>query len=396
MRGPILIPLVIAGVIVCKVLMAFGILTAFMIAIPVIASLALAGGTVFVLVMAVVFIVRFIVYCARGFRSAEPRVLTAQPVNPPAGQGPAFRPDYRTVYGYRRRPSLFWNVFVIVGGIVLLAVVLNSARHRDRFVSWEDRINKWAERIDRHDYDIDRDGAETERDWTEARHDWAEAQRELQNIPKYVQDKVSKEMRAVEQKIREHAWHGKTPIPPMPPAPPAPPGDNEHPEALTETTAQDSKVLKSWDIKRAQGTSRDEAIQKGLAEAQKKLIEFLREQSPSIAWVPTPEYIREQMVKHIDDKPYDTGVGVNPAVDMRVEVRANQVAEMRKIDHRMRVNGRLESMGRLLAIVVAALAGVSGYIRADLWSKGSYTNLLRLGLLAGLAAVGIGIWYLPL
>ena len=182
----------------------------------------------------------------------------------------------------------------------------------------------------------------------------------------------------------------------MPPAPPAPPDDNEHPEALTEATEQDSKLLESWEIKNAQGTSREQAIQKGLAEAQKKLIEFLREQSPAIAWVPTPEYIRLQLVKHIEDKQYDTGVGMNPAVDMRVEVRANQVAEMRKIDHRLRVNGRLESMSRLLAIVVTALAAVSGYIRADLWSKGSYTNLLRLGLTAVLALVSIGVWYLPL
>src|SRR6516165_6778834 len=116
MRGPILIPLVIAGVIACKVLGAFAILTAFMIAIPVIASLALAGGIVFALVMAVVFVVRFIVYCARGFRCAEPRVLTAQPVDPPAGQRPSYRPDYRTVYGYRRRPSPLWNVLIILGG----------------------------------------------------------------------------------------------------------------------------------------------------------------------------------------------------------------------------------------------------------------------------------------
>ena len=249
---------------------------------------------------------------------------------------------------------------------------------------------------DRDEAETERDRAETERDRAEGTHEWAEAQRQLENIPKYVEERVSKELRAVEQKMKQHGWHGKAPIPPMAPAPHAPPGDNQHPQALTETTAQDSEVVQSWDIKRAQGPSRDEAIQKGLAEAQKKLIEFLRGQSPSIAWVPTPEYIREQLVKHIEDKPFDTGIGMNPAVDMRVEVRANQVAEMRKIDHRVRVNGRLESMGRLLAIVVAALAAVSGYIRVDLWSNRSYTNLLRLGLTAVLALVSLGIWHLPL
>jgi hypothetical protein len=89
-------------------------------------------------------------------------------------------------------------------------------------------------------------------------------------------------------------------------------------------------------------------------------------------------------------------MGKSPAVDMKVEIRANQVAEMREKDHRVRVNGRLASMARLLAIVVAALAAVSGYIRVDLWSKGSYTNLLRLGLTVMLALVSIGVWYLPL
>jgi hypothetical protein len=393
MRGPILIPLVIAGVIACKVLLAFGILTAFMIAIPVIASLALAGGTVFVLVMAVVFIVRFIVYCARGFRCAEPRVLTAQPVDPPAGQRHSYRPDYRNVYGYRRRPSPFWNVFVIVGGIVLLVVVIHSAKHRDRSVSWGDRINRWAERMDRHDLDVDRDEAETDRDRAEARHEWAKAQREIENIPKYVQEKVSKELRVVEQKMKQHGWHGTTPIPPMPPAPP---GANEHPEALAEGTVPDSRLLEDWEIKDKAGGTSEEATQKALGEAQKKIIQFLREQSPPIAWEPSRDYIREHLVKSIEHKDLDTGIGKSPAVDMKVEIHANQVAEMRQKDHQVRVNGRLASMARLLAIVVAALAGISSYIRADLWSKGSYTNLLRLGLVAGLGLVGFGIWYLPL
>jgi hypothetical protein len=390
MRGPILIPLVIAGVIACKVLGAFAILTAFMIAIPVIASLALAGAIVFALVMAVVFIVRFIVYCGRGFRSAEPRVLTAQPVDPLAGQRPSYR-DYRTVYGYTRRPSPFWKVLIVLGGIAFLAMIIHSAdKHRARSVSWEDGANRWGERMDRHAETVDRDWAEAKEDWAQAKREWAQAQEKLKDIPKIVEQKLSK-VRAMEQK-----WHGWHPPVPVPPRTPAPPDENEHPEALTETAEQDARLLEDWEIRNKAGATIEQAKQKALIEAQKKLIEFLREQSPPIAWEPSLEYIHDHLVKNIHEKELPNSQGKSPAVDMKVEISANQVAEMRQLDHRVRVNGRLASLARLLAIVVAALAAVSGYIRVDLWSKGSYTNLLRLALTALLVLISVGVWYLPL
>jgi hypothetical protein len=211
----------------------------------------------------------------------------------------------------------------------------------------------------------------------------------------------------VEKKMKQHGWHGTIPVPPTPPAapaPPAPPGNNEHPEALTEGTVHESRLLEDWEIKDKTGINRGDAIQNALREAQKKVVVFLLEQSPQITWVPPTEYIEEHLVtdkreKEIDPVPGDprfVGMGKIPAVDMKLEIHDDQLGQIRNIDHGVRVNGRLVDVARLLAIVVAALAGVSGYIRADLWSKGSYTNLLRLGLIAGLALVSIGVWHLPL
>src|SRR5262249_32937483 len=157
-------------------------------------------------------------------------------------------------------------------------------------MTWAE-FSRQAHRMARDARETDDDRAEAKADWAEAKRDWPEGARKLEDIGKLVQEKVSKEMRDVEQtvaqKLKLHSWHGKTPVPPMPPAPPALPG-NERPEALAEGAIDESKVLKSWDIRNAQGPTRKEAIQKGLGEAQKELIEFLQDQSPSITWVPTP------------------------------------------------------------------------------------------------------------
>jgi hypothetical protein len=53
---------------------------------------------------------------------------------------------------------------------------------------------------------------------------------------------------------------------------------------------------------------------------------------------------------------------------------------------------RLWVLGGGLAFVLACLATVSGYIRADEATKGYYTNRLRVASAAGLGAAGVLVY----
>ncbi len=53
---------------------------------------------------------------------------------------------------------------------------------------------------------------------------------------------------------------------------------------------------------------------------------------------------------------------------------------------------RLVPLGALLAFVLACLAAVSGYIKADEATKGYYTTRLRLAAAAGVGAAGVALF----
>lgn len=53
---------------------------------------------------------------------------------------------------------------------------------------------------------------------------------------------------------------------------------------------------------------------------------------------------------------------------------------------------RLAYLGGGLAFLLACLAGISGYIRADEATKGYYTNRLRLLAAAGVGAAGVAVY----
>ena len=56
------------------------------------------------------------------------------------------------------------------------------------------------------------------------------------------------------------------------------------------------------------------------------------------------------------------------------------------------VGRRLGLLGGALAFLLACLAGVAGYIRADEATRGYYTNRLRLLAAAGVGASGVAIY----
>ena len=71
---------------------------------------------------------------------------------------------------------------------------------------------------------------------------------------------------------------------------------------------------------------------------------------------------------------------------------APRLAEIVDVYHRQQVVDRLVTLGALLAFVLACLAAVSGYIKADEATKGYYTTRLRLASAAGVGAAGVIIY----
>lgn len=65
------------------------------------------------------------------------------------------------------------------------------------------------------------------------------------------------------------------------------------------------------------------------------------------------------------------------------------IQELAQSEREMRMNYRMHFLARILAVAVAALFAVAGYVRLDEWSKGYYSGLLKA--VAVLAVVGIGI-----
>ncbi len=62
--------------------------------------------------------------------------------------------------------------------------------------------------------------------------------------------------------------------------------------------------------------------------------------------------------------------------------------------HHELVARRLAILGGILAFIIACLAALAGYIRADEATKGYYTNRLRLASAAGVGAAGVLIYQL--
>jgi hypothetical protein len=65
------------------------------------------------------------------------------------------------------------------------------------------------------------------------------------------------------------------------------------------------------------------------------------------------------------------------------------VDEMAQIEREVRMTSRMQILARGLAVAVAALFAIAGYVRLDEWSKGYYSGLLKA--VAVLAVIGIGI-----
>jgi hypothetical protein len=171
-------------------------------------------------------------------------------------------------------------------------------------------------------------------------------------------------------------------------------------EARPAATAENKDL---WSVTvTGTGEGVNDARQDALDKACTELTVYLRSQNPPVDWTPSPEYVRQHLVKEKDwrkeadlekDDPVVGRLTISK-VSLNLEVGAKERDEILKLDQHYRTEQRMLWLGRVLAGLVALLAAVAGYVRLDEWSKGYYTGWLRLAAAGLIGAVVAGVWWL--
>jgi len=165
--------------------------------------------------------------------------------------------------------------------------------------------------------------------------------------------------------------------------------------------------------------TRERALEFALSRAQEVIAAFLKESQPSLTWSPPTAYIREHLLREVDqpedeswekkdinghsilvqEKTFEHADETAYIVKIKVGVSAQDLASIQKLQQADQENLRHQIayerqvwLGKILIGVVALLLAAAGYIRLEDATKGYYTTWLRLGLVGVAGAVGAGIW----
>ncbi|MFL5244606.1 MAG: hypothetical protein ACJ8FY_21100 [Gemmataceae bacterium] len=159
-------------------------------------------------------------------------------------------------------------------------------------------------------------------------------------------------------------------------------------------TSTSSAEISFW-TKPFYGRTEEIARQLALETAQRELIGQLVNRMPSLRWQPSVKYIDEHVKESLPTEDQVEVAGRQmQGVSLLVELTADDFREIEQMDRNTRRDERQIFLARMVATLVTICAAVAGYFRLDEATKGYYTNLLRLGSLAVIGAVGAGVWLL--
>jgi hypothetical protein len=141
--------------------------------------------------------------------------------------------------------------------------------------------------------------------------------------------------------------------------------------------------------------SKDVAESLALVHAQHELEVYLKSQTPRINRLPSKDYILSHLLSNRQERE-DQGK-VRIAFEMKVGEKQYQDMlkdELRedKEERDAVALDRMTGLGKILAVVVAFLVALTGYLRLEETTKGYYTTWLRIGAISFVGAVGIGMW----
>lgn len=106
-----------------------------------------------------------------------------------------------------------------------------------------------------------------------------------------------------------------------------------------------------------------------------------------------PEDVK-RLVRDPKEKVVQLGENLGEAkqVEMTVQIDSAFIDELGHIERETRMTGRMQLLARGLAVAVAALFAIAGYVRLDEWSKGYYSGLLKAVAVLAVAGIGVAAW----
>jgi hypothetical protein len=140
------------------------------------------------------------------------------------------------------------------------------------------------------------------------------------------------------------------------------------------------------------GENWDDAWSEALKEAQGKAADRLRQQIQGLGWTPSADDLqRWGAVQEVSRNANTPRQGLFE-VKLKVTLTKEMKREVWRRDLQQCVQERQLLAAKVLAALVALLAVGAGYFRLEEMTRGYFTGVLRLLLLAGAGAIGVGLW----
>ncbi|MCS6850343.1 MAG: hypothetical protein NZ700_04145 [Gemmataceae bacterium] len=141
------------------------------------------------------------------------------------------------------------------------------------------------------------------------------------------------------------------------------PGQGDAPEVSRPNF--DDRLLPTWKIQGRWMTSRTDAVDDALEQAQQVVREYLQSRRPPIEWVPPIEYIQTHMLAenpwHEEARQFPDGMMYR--VSLHVRVTPAILRDCAQIDQKRRAEQRMLELGKVVLGLMAVFGAVALYSR---------------------------------
>jgi hypothetical protein len=176
---------------------------------------------------------------------------------------------------------------------------------------------------------------------------------------------------------------------PQPPAPPHAPVGVQGPKPLREVAPPATTTSAPGQTRSVAGqiSATEERAKNDASIALERDVRGWLDPEVPHSWAP-PAGLLQAMVQKTDIKTVPKEYGPMYVAELTYDSTPSRRNSLIETYNRQLVRHRLTVLGGTLALVLIALAAISGYIRADEATKGYYTNRLRVLTAAGVGAAG--------
>jgi hypothetical protein len=181
--------------------------------------------------------------------------------------------------------------------------------------------------------------------------------------------------------------------PPRKPTPPRPPARVKRaPQARPKAAPNRQPYVVPIVVAGRLSATEERARNDARLQLERMLADRLSPEVPPTWKIPPP--LVDSMVREIRVIPRERDYGTVYEASLTVDASPQALSRITTAYHRQQIFRRLGVLGGGLAFVLACLAAISGYIKADEATKGYYTSRLRLAALAGVGVAGVVIYKL--